>query len=334
MKKPRKLLYPLSLIYQGITDIRNFLYDKRILESKSYDLPLIVVGNLNTGGTGKSPMVEYLLSFLTIEYKVATLSRGYKRKSKGFHMVEITDNVSDTGDEPLQFKHKFPEAIVAVDANRREGITKLRKKNPDVILLDDAYQHRKVKAGMNILLTAYDDIYRADPVLPAGNLRESRKGAQRADLVVVTKCPEIISAEEMKSISEELKLHKNQQLYFSKIGYSEKIYGKNGSVVLDKINEKEFVLVTGIANPKPLIKYLKSKNIQLEHLKFPDHHSFSTSEIQGLDKYSKILTTEKDYMRLKDTILSEKLFYLPIQTVILDKENALKSTVQDFINRK
>ena len=198
----RKILFPFAILYGLITSIRNFLFDKEILKSYSFDLPIIAVGNLSVGGTGKTPQIEYLIRLLLTKYKVATLSRGYKRKSEGFVLADANANAEILGDEPFQFFQKFPEILVAVDANRKNGIEQLlsQKEKPEVILLDDAYQHRKVKAGFYILLTAYDDIYVDDFMLPTGNLRESRSGSQRADVVVVTKCPPNLSETEQLSI--------------------------------------------------------------------------------------------------------------------------------------
>ena len=215
MNKLRKLLFPFSLVYGSILAFRNLCYDKGWFESKSYNRPIICVGNLSTGGTGKSPMIEYLISFLIKDYKVAVLSRGYKRKTNGFKKVLIDSLAENVGDEPLQFKQKFPDIVVAVCANRQEGIKKIKNK-ADVILLDDAFQHRKVKASTNILLTTFNDLYIHDVVLPAGNLRESKRGSKRADLVVVTKCPEKHSYAKLQEIQYILNLRPEQKIYFQK----------------------------------------------------------------------------------------------------------------------
>ncbi len=335
MPNPRKLLFPFSLIYHGVTEVRNKLYDTGFLKSESYDFPVIAVGNLNMGGTGKSPMIEYLLKILSKNNKVATLSRGYKRESKGFQLVKAEDKANKAGDEPLQFKNKYPEAIVAVDANRRQGIAELMQFSPDVILLDDAFQHRRVEAGFYILLTAYGDLYLDDLVLPAGNLRESSSGAGRANIIVVTKCPPNLEVAEMDRIKRKLKPCLGQSVFFSTIQYSGKIISSEKSIELENIKESEFVLVTGIANPKPLLEFLKSNNIQLEHYKFPDHHNFSEKEIDELSKESRILTTEKDYMRLKDKLPLNKLYYLPIEIEFLGEGKAdFDNLVQNFINKK
>ncbi len=271
---------PFSLLYGSILALRNLCYDKGWFKSKSYAIPIICVGNLSTGGTGKSPMIEYLISFLKEDYKVAVLSRGYKRKTDGFRDVLINSKAEDVGDEPLQIKRKFPEVMVAVCADRQEGIEKIRIK-ANVILLDDAFQHRKVSASTNILLTAFNDLYVHDMVLPAGNLRESKRGAKRADLVMVTKCPEKHSHAKLQEIQYILNLKPTQKIYFSKIIYDDSICGISKTLPLNYLLNKNFTLVTGIANPKPLVEFLKQNQFNFEHKKFPDHHHFSNSEIKN-----------------------------------------------------
>ncbi|MDT0688891.1 tetraacyldisaccharide 4'-kinase [Salegentibacter sp. F188] len=330
----RKLLFPFSLLYDGITRTRNELYDQEILKSEKYDLPVICVGNLNTGGTGKSPMIEYLVKLLISEYRVATLSRGYKRKTSGFWQLSGKETAAEVGDEPLQFKRKFPNAIVAVDADRRSGIAELINKNAEVILLDDAFQHRKVQAGLNILLTSYNNLYSSDLVLPAGNLRESREGVKRANIVIVTKCPTDIGAAEMEKIRVALNLNRNQKLFFSYISYAEKIISENSEITLDFLQEKEFVLVTGIANPKPLVNYLKDKKLNFQHRKFPDHHHFKENEIKSLAREGLILTTEKDYVRLKEQLSPSTLFYLPIETKLIKNQEEFHREILEFVKTK
>ncbi|HSN48353.1 MAG TPA: tetraacyldisaccharide 4'-kinase [Flavobacterium sp.] len=212
----RKILFPFAILYGFITGIRNFLYDKGILKSYSFDVPVIAVGNLSVGGTGKTPQIEYLIRLLSPKYKVATLSRGYKRQSKGFVLADSTSNAEILGDEPFQFYKKFNKIQVAVDADRKHGIDQLlsQTNKPEVILLDDAFQHRKVKAGFYILLTSYGDLYSDDFMLPTGNLRESNSGAQRADMIVVTKCPATLSLDEQNEIKAKLKLEPNKELYY------------------------------------------------------------------------------------------------------------------------
>ncbi|MFT4851027.1 MAG: tetraacyldisaccharide 4'-kinase, partial [Sediminicola sp.] len=201
----RKILIPFSLLYGTVTALRNNFYDSGWFESKSFDIPVICVGNLSVGGTGKSPMIEYLLEFLVKDFRVAVLSRGYKRRTIGFREVLEKSTVHEVGDEPLQFKLNFPKVIIAVCANRQEGIEKLQDR-ADIILLDDAFQHRRVQASTNILLTPFDDLYVNDLVVPAGNLREFSSGAKRADIIVVTKCPERVSYAELQKIQQKIKL--------------------------------------------------------------------------------------------------------------------------------
>ena len=321
MKLLRYLLFPVMPIYYLVTWLRNKLFDLGIKKSKSYDFPVICVGNLSTGGTGKTPMIEYLIKLLKADFKIATLSRGYKRKSKGFQLGNDNASAEVLGDEPFQFYNKFKDdVLVAVDADRQNGIEKLMalENTPDVILLDDAFQHRKVKAGFNILLTTYENPYFKDVVLPTGNLREPRRGANRAQVIVVTKCPSNLSENEKQQLFKCIAPNKNQQVFFSAITYVDCLFSDEERLEISALNT--FTLVTGIANPKPLVDFLESKNLKFEHLNFNDHHDFSEIEIEELSKKELILTTEKDYMRLKDyASLKGKLFYLPI-TVSVDRE--------------
>lgn len=336
MSQARKLLYPFSLVYGGVMSLRNKLYDHGIFSSQEYDVPVIAVGNLSVGGTGKSPMVEYLITLLKEDHRLATLSRGYKRSSRGFLRLTGRETAVEAGDEPLQFKTKFPGVEVAVDENRRHGIAELLQASspPEVIILDDAYQHRKVKAGFYILLTSYQNLYADDLVLPAGNLREPKKGAKRANVIVVTKCPQKMSREEQEKVRRRLAPKEGQQLFFSKIAYSEKVYGKNTFFPLHDLHKRTFTLVTGIANPKPLVKYLKAHHLKFENRIFPDHHNFTSGELQELRSKELIVTTEKDYMRLKDELEEENLFYLPISTKILGDEEHFKRLVQNVAQKK
>ena len=327
----RKLLFPFSWLYGGILAFRNMCYDFGWFESKSYSTPIICVGNLSTGGTGKSPMIEFLIQFLKEDYQIAVLSRGYKRKTKGFLKVLENSNAEDVGDEPLQFKKKFPKVTVAVCADRQEGIEKIKVK-ADVILLDDAFQHRRVKASTYILLTTFNDLYIHDSVLPSGNLREFKSGARRADVIIVTKCPEKVSYAKLQEIQYELNLKPHQKIYFSKIGYEKNIVSISEKQPLDYLIGKDFTLVTGIANPKPLVDFLKEKELVFEHKKYSDHHHFSTSEIEELKKKEIILTTEKDFVRLQARLGKFAIYYLPIKTIILkNQEVFLKEYIVDEI---
>lgn len=332
----RKILFPFAILYGFITSIRNFLFDKGILKSTSFDIPVIAVGNLSVGGTGKTPQIEYLIRLLSDKYKIATLSRGYKRKSAGFVLAEATSNAEILGDEPFQFYQKFPNIQVAVDANRTNGITQLLSQNekPEVILLDDAYQHRKVKAGFYILLTAFDDLYADDFMLPTGNLRESRSGADRANIVVVTKSPKNLSNEKQEEIRLKLKLSDSQQIYFTYIDYDDAVYGREEKIYVKDIKSEAKLLLAGIAKPKPFFDYLK--NEKDECLTFPDHHHFSETdlnEIQNKAQDKKIITTEKDYVRLKDSRLVSQLYYLPIKSTFINHQQNFDTTILEFVKR-
>ncbi|MGL2994795.1 tetraacyldisaccharide 4'-kinase [Flavobacterium sp. TSSA_36] len=334
MKLLRTLLFPLAIIYGSITFIRNYLFDVGLLKSYTFSLPIITVGNLSVGGTGKTPQIEYLIRLLSNKYSVATLSRGYKRQSKGFILADASVNAAILGDEPFQFFQKFPAIQVAVDANRKNGIEELlsQKKSPEIILLDDAYQHRKVKAGFYILLTAFGDLYAHDFLLPTGNLRESRTGAQRAAIIVVTKCPKNLSEAEQISIEKQLNLSENQQLYFTFIEYEDSIYSKETKLKLADLGNESKLLLAGIAKPEPFFEYLKKENDLC--LTFPDHHHFSESEITAIQKQAKgrkIITTEKDYVRLKDSMLSEQLYYLPIRSSFVNNEKEFDQTILDYV---
>ena len=319
MELLRKILYPFSLVYGGVTSIRNCFYDKGWLESKTFSKPVICVGNLSTGGTGKSPMIEYLITILRKEYSVAVLSRGYKRKTSGYLEVYENSIAEEVGDEPLQIKQNFPMVKVAVCEDRRKGIEMLLN-STDVILLDDAFQHRKVKPSLTIVLTAFDKLFIEDHLLPTGNLRESRKGIKRANVIVVTKCPDHVPYSKLQEIQFRMGLRSDQKLYFSRIGYDNQIFGKSETQPLSYLKNKKFTLVTGIAKPEPLVEFLKNRHFNFEHERFPDHHNFSESNIQKLKEKELILTTEKDYMRLQPKLNKYALYYLPIRTIILKEQ--------------
>ncbi|RTY74344.1 tetraacyldisaccharide 4'-kinase [Flavobacterium sp. LS1R10] len=330
----RKLLFPFAVLYGLVTCIRNFLFDKGVLKSYSFELPIIAVGNLSVGGTGKTPQIEYLIRLLSDKYKIATLSRGYKRQSKGFILAEATSNAETLGDEPFQFYQKFPSIQVAVDADRKNGIEQLLSQSikPEVILLDDAFQHRKVKAGFYILLTSYGDLYSDDCMLPTGNLRESQSGAARANVIMVTKCPHNLSFEEQDDIKKRLKVGKNQELYFTFITYDGYIYGENLKIKGNEIQDAAKVLVAGIAKPEPFFAYFKDTNEVC--LSFPDHHNFTDKDILEIKKLAQnnmIITTEKDYMRLKGSLPSGQLFYLPIKSTFISGSENFDKTITDYV---
>lgn len=330
----RKILFPFAVLYGFITSIRNILFDKGILKSTSFNVPVIAVGNLSVGGTGKTPQIEYLIRLLSDKYKIATLSRGYKRKSEGFVLADENANAEILGDEPFQFFQKFPNVQVAVDANRTNGITQLlsQKNKPQVILLDDAFQHRKVRAGFYILLTSYGDLYADDFMLPTGNLRESRSGAERANIVVVTKCPKHLPEQEQAEIRLKLKLSCSQQIFFSFIDYDTVILGNDERISVDEIKSESKLLLAGIAKPQPFFDYLKNETD--ECLTFPDHHHFSETDLELIQNKAngrKIITTEKDYVRLKDSKLVSQLYYLPIKSTFINHHQNFDVSILEYV---
>ncbi|MFD1162781.1 tetraacyldisaccharide 4'-kinase [Hwangdonia seohaensis] len=332
MKLIRKILFPLVPFYYLVTWLRNTCYDWGIKKSESYRFPVLCVGNLSVGGTGKTPMIEYLIKLLKDDFKVATLSRGYKRKTKGFQLADENSTAESVGDEPFQFYNKFGnDVMVAVDSDRKNGIKNLRnlEGKPEIILLDDAFQHRKVKAGFNILLTTYNNPYYSDFVLPTGNLREPKSGAKRAHVIVVTKCPIDLGDVEKNDILTKIKPKPYQHVFFSSIVYSNEVFSNDASKKLETLSN--FTLVTGIANANPLVDYLKSKNLKFEHFNFKDHHEFSQQDILHLETQQLIITTEKDFMRLKPyESIKDKLFYLPI-TVVIDRETTFNELIKQAV---
>lgn len=297
---------------------RNVLYDSGILQSTEFETPIVSVGNLSTGGTGKTPMIEWLLSHSSGGSKLAVLSRGYKRRTRGFVLAQTTSTAEEIGDEPLQIYTKFPEVSVAVDADRIRGIKMLEtSKHPNLIFLDDAYQHRKVKPLFSILLTSYGELYTNDWYLPTGNLRDNKSSSKRADLIVVTKCPPELNDESQLKIARKLNPRKDQKVLFSALEYDMDLKGKKEIISLHGLKNKEVNLVTGIANPKPLINFLRSADITFDHHQYRDHHYFSRKEIDFFNSKPLILTTEKDYMRLKDSV--DNLYYISVRHRFLGK---------------
>lgn len=335
-------LYPLSWLYGMGVCLRNKLFDWGWLRSKSFDVPVICVGNLAVGGTGKTPHTEYLIKLLQrAGFNVATLSRGYKRKSKGYVLADAKSNVRQIGDEPYQIKTKYPQIRVAVDENRCHGIEqlmKLEKPAVEAILLDDAFQHRHVKAGLNILLTDYHRLLCDDALLPAGRLREPASGKNRAQIVIVTKCPDDIKPIDINIITKRLHLYPYQQLYFSRFRYGmlkplfpEKV---NSRKVLSSLTgDEQVLLVTGIASPATLVKEVESYASHVKLLAFDDHHDFTAKDLQQikaqfqhLEEWKRlIITTEKDAARLKyhpalDEALKAHIYVLPIEIEFLQNQ--------------
>ncbi|CAM4411452.1 tetraacyldisaccharide 4'-kinase [Flavobacterium terrigena] len=332
MKLLRKILFPIAFIYWLVTFIRNWLYDINFFKSKSYNLPIIAIGNLSAGGTGKTPHTEYLIRLLKDSHKVAVLSRGYKRSTKGFVLANEAVSAGELGDESYQIHTKFPDVSVAVCEDRQTGIENLISNiNPDVILLDDAFQHRKVNAQYYILLTAYDDLFSDDYILPFGNLRESAIGKKRANLVIVTKCPATLSEQEQAKVKQKLKV--KGSVFFTSIDYDTEVFGADNSMNVSEIIAKEKVIVAGIAKPKYFVDYLNSGNDKV--MIYSDHHNFSEQEISELNSLAQdkiIVTTEKDFVRLNGKIKTKKLFYLPIKVKFLNSENEFQSILTKAIN--
>jgi len=331
------ILFPISLIYGLIIYIRNRFYDYKIFKSNQFNIPLISVGNITVGGTGKTPHIEYLINVLKSEFNVATLSRGYKRKSKGFILSSIESTDLEIGDEPRQIKQKFPEISVAVDADRTNGINQLlnNTENLDAILLDDAYQHRKVHANMSILLIDYSRPIDKDFMLPFGDLREQSFEKKRANIMIITKSPKDLKPIERRIIFNKLEPYPFQHVYFTTFNYGE-IKPVYNSIIESNIHgtytDHEILLVTGIANPKPLKDYIAeniSKNIQ--EIEYSDHYDFKESDFKKIEQaYNSInsdkkiiITTEKDAMRLQKfsniaNNLNGSFFYIPIQVEFLN----------------
>jgi tetraacyldisaccharide 4'-kinase len=332
------ILYPVSLIYGLAMQIRNILFDLHILSTIKFNKPVISVGNLTYGGTGKTPHIEYLIRLLHPPLFVATLSRGYGRKSNGFILASKRSTVKYIGDEPMQFLKKFEGIKVAVDESRRRGIESLLQKHPelDVILLDDAFQHRYVKPGLSVLLTDYHKLYSEDYVLPSGTLREFRLGASRADIIIVTKTPKIFSPITRRRILEDLQPAHHQRVYFSFIKYGDPVGVFEGTGLAFPQKVTNILLFTGIANDYPLREHLGRVCSELVVMKFADHHPYNLHDVEEItQKYHDlptqkkiIITTEKDMMRLKAPVLSTKLknlplFFVPIEVDFhgTDKEN-------------
>jgi tetraacyldisaccharide 4'-kinase len=342
------LLIPFAWVYGKIVGARNWLYDKEVIAVTRFDLPLIGIGNLSAGGTGKTPMAEYLLQMLIEnDYKPALLSRGYKRRSKGYQIVKAFATAMDVGDEPYQIKKKFPDVMVAVCEDRVEGIRRIRQNHLeiDVVVLDDCLQHRSLKPGFNILLTDYARPYFKDRLIPAGLLREPVKGRFRADLIVVTKCPPGLTLVNRQKYIERLKPAPDQEVFFTAINYREirniDYEGNEQAFPVEFIHGYEIVLFTGIAFPDPLIMFLKTISKVVKFIRFSDHHIFKDEDIQKIRgefsqivHYNKlILTTEKDFRRLEGTPQLRLFERLPLYflTIGVDWDNLEKISFEKKI---
>jgi tetraacyldisaccharide 4'-kinase len=353
----RPALLPLSPLYGLVILVRNLLFDLKILKSTRFKLPVISVGNIAVGGTGKTPHVEYLVSLLKEDYKIAVLSRGYKRKTKNFMLASVESSVADIGDEPLQIKLKFPDVHVAVDRDRVKGVNALIESIPelDLVVLDDAYQHRYIQPGLSILLIDYNRPVFRDVLLPAGNLREPCRNLKRASIIMITKCPDRLSQHEMSRFISNLRPRTQQKVYFTKYNYGDPVNvfsdkpGGQESTSLKHFQKSgtSLMLVTGIANPNPLKSFLKESLDIRKELTFPDHHPYTpedfqliTKTFQMLDNSEKIiLTTEKDAMRIRnagisDINLRKAFYYLPVEVEFLAKgEKPFIKDVYRFLNK-
>lgn len=339
-------LGPLSVLYGLGVNIRNRLFNLGILETHEFDVPIICVGNITVGGTGKTPHTEALINVLKNDYRVACLSRGYKRKTSGFVLATEKSTANDIGDEPMQIKNKFPDITVAVDADRVRGIKKLMQlpEKPEVIILDDGFQHRYVKADINIMLVDYNRPIYEDSLLPLGRLRESLHAKDRANYIIVTKCPPNISPIEKRIISKHLDLRAYQQLLFTTMKYGD-ILPLDGSGHCPITSKGSILCITGIAQPAPYVEYLKKYSEQITHIAFPDHHNYNDSDIQRiLQEYAKIdnpnkciFTTEKDAVRLKLCNIPEEIrqqiFYIPIEPEFLTPRDQLIKNIYDYVRQ-
>jgi tetraacyldisaccharide 4'-kinase len=336
LKSFRIVLLPFAIAYGAVIIIRNWLFDKKYLHSATFNFPLICVGNIAVGGTGKSPMVEYLIQLLHPQFKIATLSRGYKRKTKGYALANASTTALDIGDEPMQFHSKFPDVAVAVGEERLVAIPQLLHDKPtlDAIILDDAFQHRTVNAGLNILLTEYSNLYTHDFFLPTGDLRDEWASAKRSQIIIVTKCPADLSDEKKNKIIRELKPLKRQHVFFTTIEYGipYHIYNQTKKAITEEI---EVYLVCGIANPKPIKEYLLEHAYTYYQKNYNDHHIFTIDDLQEIkSKFDEIdaenkliLTTEKDAVRLVK--FTEQLENLPLYVLPI-KHKFLFSEGQEF----
>jgi len=336
----RWYLLPFSPIYGFVISIRNLFFNLKILPSKKFDIPVIGVGNLSVGGTGKSPMVMYLSSLLSKNGKrTGVLSRGYGRSTKGYMLVNYDSTCKTVGDEAMQLFNRLRNSFsIAVCENRVFGATKLIKDmDLEALILDDSYQHRYVKPSLNILLTEYSNPFFKDYLLPAGNLRESSIGRKRADIIIVTKCPNNLSEIRKRIFIKKINPKHYQKVFFSSIKYASEINSMHENLTIKILETSEILLITGIANPDPLLEELNKYTSKIKHLKFRDHHSFTESDIENIiNEYNRLgenrimLTTEKDYARLKifNYLLEDCLYYLPINISINNSEEFDKIIIE------
>jgi len=346
LKTFRILLFPLAIIYWLIIFIRNKFYDLKIFGTATFGMPLICVGNLSVGGTGKSPMVEFLVMNLKDDYKVATLSRGYKRKTRGYALANERSNALEIGDEPMQFKLKFPDVPVAVGEERLDAISQLLHDKPEIrsIILDDAFQHRAIKAGMNILLTDYNNLFTRDFYLPTGDLRDLKSSYKRAEIIVVTKCDPAINEKRKEEIIDEIRPLSSQHIFFTANSYGDVYQIIKHGQILRLTADTDVLLVTGIANPQPLKDLLEEHTGTYYMLHYPDHHIFTIDDWKDIKKkFDKIeadkkiiLTTEKDAVRLSKfgvQLNDVPLYVIPLKHHFLfDEETKFLALIKNYIN--
>ncbi len=351
--KINEWLLPLSWFYGLGANFRNFLFEVGILKSRAYKTPVISVGNITVGGTGKTPHVEYLVRLLQDKVRVAVLSRGYKRKSSGFVLAGKDTPMEQIGDEPFQMKQKFPDVTIAVDKKRTRGIERLTSEEADgkaidVILLDDAFQHRYVKPGINILLVDYHRLIIYDKLLPAGRLREPLKGKNRADIVIVTKCPKELKPMEFRVITRAMGLFPYQHLYFSTLEYDQlrPAFKEASAGTMPRLAEQNVLLLTGIASPRQLLEDLKPETMSITPLAFPDHHKFRRKDIRRLNEAFEampspkcIVTTEKDATRLMvaeglSDEVRRSLYVQPVRIKFMsDQEESFNQNIIGYITK-
>ena len=330
----RILLLPIALLYHIVLSIRHKLYDWHILKSKRFEKPVICVGNLNLGGTGKTPHTEYLIRLLKNDYRVATLSRGYGRRTKGFKLAGTSSTYNDLGDEPLLYFKKYPGIQVAVDEDRVDGVTHLLwEQGVNVVLLDDAFQHRSICAGLNILLTEYQRLYMDDYLFPAGTLRDVRSAAKRADIIVISKAPKDLSEQEKQQITDKLNTSENQKVFFSYLEHAALQPLNEAAKAFSPEEADGAFAFCGIGNPKPFVEELKKRYHAVDFLPFGDHHDYKENDMKAvLDWYEKldgekkiIVTTEKDAARLTNSpylcqFETAPLFVLPVSVRFHEEE--------------
>ena len=338
MKKLKFLLYPLSLLYSLYSSFRNLLFDYKIINSIEYKIPTIGIGNLSTGGTGKSILVDYIIENFKTNTKITTLSRGYNRKTKGYVHAKKGSNAYDIGDEPFQFFSKHPEINVVVCEDRRKGMNIILKNlsNTELCIWDDIFQHRFVKPGLMILMTTFKYPFYRDQILPIGNLRENKGSSKRADLIIVTKCPNNLKKYDKDSFVKALNPLDNQKVFFSTLTYKQIIKSESDKLHINNLAESDFILVTGISDSSYLVHFLKNRLLSFKHLKYSDHYNFNKSSIDKIKNLSNgkiILTTEKDYGRLRPKITNRKIYYIEVSIKFNSEMNKFNfnDTISNYI---